>query len=447
MNRVELCRKLAAIDSSASHGTSDIAAFVADIARQWDMQCEIQYEDYNGVSNANIILRNSQTPAEQELLLIARLDTLDPGDYAYWVRTGANPFNISVDGEDIYGLGLSDAKADFACKLLALKETTNSNYKKISPVVVGTFGHSSGAGAIRLIRKKKINAVAALVGAPTQLYLATKGPGYAKVEISIPFTDAEIRYNEKHNSIEASISQNKIFTRGADKRIGDEKSENPILRMFEYLKNLPQGIAIISVDGGASPDVDPDSAYLEIDIIDGFNDGVLNKLVSIGDALKALATEFKTLRDEDCDPDYSTITIGTIRTFPEEIKISGICRLVPAKGRNVYESWLERLRQDCIKIGANFRILDYKPPFESKSEGAFFEALINVSLDMSLRKKIMAARNCTEANIFQRLGIESIVFGPGEMSQRAHASEEKVKASDLAIAETFYKKVIERYCI
>ncbi|MCB0350442.1 MAG: M20 family metallopeptidase [Bdellovibrionales bacterium] len=446
MDCVELCRKLAAIDSSTTHGTKDIVAFVAELSQSFGLTCEVQNEEYNGVAHANIIIRNTSAPSAKEFLLIAHLDTPDPGDYAHWVRTGANPFNVSVDGEDMYGLGLSDAKADFACKLLALKATNGLSYKNMNPVLVGTFGQSSGAGAIRLIRKKCVKADAALVGAPTQLRIATKGPGYAKVEISIPFSADEIKYHEKHNSVEASISQSKIFSRSQTNGDIENIEDNPILRMLDYLKNLPQGISIISVDGGMSSEVDPDTASLEIDIVDGIREGSLMKLVRIGEAIKILSAELKSVHDADCVPAYSTITIGKIRTYPEEIKISGICRLVPGQDRSVYESWLERLRTECSGIGASFSILDYKPPFEFSGESEFTEILKSVASEVGVGVQRVAARKCSEANIFSRLGVATIAFGPGNILKQAHASQEHVRVSDLKMTEEFYKKMIERYC-
>lgn len=446
MNLIELCQQLTAIDSSISHGTREIAEFVSSQAQSWGLAVELQHESLNGIANANVILQPKGSQAKKNLLFVSRMDTLDPGDYGYWVRTGANPFNASVDGENLYGLGLVDAKADFACKLQALRSVQAKKFKETAPAILGTFGLGSGVGAIRFIRKKTMPVTAALVSAPTQLRLAQKGPGYAKVEICIPFSSSEKKNREQHDLSEASVSQSKMFTRKNGGSGVYDFIDNPILRAIDYLKNLPQGLSIISLEGGGNFDAEPDSAVLEIDLSQNAADGVATKLIAIGEALLCLSTELKTVSDTNFSPPYSTMAIGMIRTLPEEIRISGVCRLVPTDGRDVYERWLEGLRQSCAKTGATFHIVDYKPPFVAKSDGAFFAFAKSVSLECGLINGFTAAKRCTEANIFQRLGIESAVFGPGDYCEPLHASQEYVQMKDLAQATEYYKKLIERYC-
>jgi acetylornithine deacetylase/succinyl-diaminopimelate desuccinylase-like protein len=445
LNLIELCRTLTAIDSSISHGTADIAEFVANLCRPWGLEVQVQAEALNGVSNANIFVRPKGSNRQKELVLLARLDTPEPGEYARWSRTGANPFNASIDGDLLFGLGLADAKADFACKLLALKEFVKTEFKGVAPVVVGTFGPSSGAGAIKLIRRKAVNAQSVLVGAPTGLQVGGRGPGYAKVEISIPFSSEEREYRERHNLSEGSVSQSKLFNRPAIVPAGEGFQNNPVMKLFEYLKKLPAGMPVIAIEGGASAETEPDTAFLELDFVDGLQHEMIARLRAISDALQRLAIELRSVSAPGCSPEFSTMTLGLIRTFPEEVRISGVCRLVPAGGRDVYRGWLEKLRQDCAATGAIFHLVDYKPPFECETRGAFFEHLMRVSSAEGFSQEIGVAATCTEANIFQRLGVESLVFGPGR-AQQSHASEEHVNVLELQKAMRFYKRVIESYC-
>lgn len=448
MSIVELCRQLTAIDSSVSHGTRDIATFIGEQASQWGLNVDIQTESVNGIVNANVLVRPSSASENlSNLLLVSRMDTVDPGDYGYWVRTGANPFNASVDGEHMYGLGLADAKADLACKLVALREAQKSQFTKLYPAILGTFGLGSSSGAIRFIRKKALKLEAALVSAPTKLQVANKGPGYAKVEIAIPFSETEQSFREKHDLSEASVSQSKMFTRKTNGVIATDFNDNPLIKLIDYLKNIPSGMSIIGIEGGVNFETEPDSAFLELDLIDTVSTGVGAKLITIGESLKKLSLELKSVHDNQFEPPYSTITLGMARTYPEEIRLSGVCHLVPAEGRNVYENWLESLRQDCISTGASFRILDYRPPFVSRSDGAFMNDLKNVSSELGLQKEQIAANRSTEANVFQRLGVESAVFGPGDLKSLKHASHEHVSSNELQLAVNFYKKLIERMCI
>jgi acetylornithine deacetylase/succinyl-diaminopimelate desuccinylase-like protein len=424
--------------------------FIADRSHEWGLSAQIFSENHNGLETANVIIKkNSTKPPEyqslRQFLLCSRLDTQDPGDYGRWVRTGANPYNMSVDGEWIYGLGTLETKADFVCKWLALKDAKLDEKQSNDCVVVGSFGLSSAAGAIRLLRKKIITPKVALVGGPTGLGLAHKGPGFAKVEITLPFSDEELRLQDEHNRAEVSSSQSKIFQRQDMTRISLEFLDNPILKLIDYINKLPAGVLLLSVDGGASSEAEPDQAFLEIDLSRVVQSSVTEKLIKIGEALKKLSFELKGIRDPDCVPGYSTITLGKIRTVSDGVQLTGTCRLIPTRGRDLYEEWLERLRQECAAAGANLRILDYKPPFVAGGDSPFLSYLKQVSSKSGLETKLVAAFGSCEANVFQRMGIESVVFGPGERVHNEPISQQKVRRHELELAQNFYRQVLEGY--
>ena len=424
------------------HGTVAAAQWLSDLARSWGLRSEIIEETWNGVGQANVLVSPSDIRAEEaQLLLSTRLDTPDPGEYATWTKTGANPFNASVNGDQLFGLGARDSKLDFLCKLIAFKEVCGVCKPKAT--VLGTFGRESGMGAIRLIRQKKIKPRAALVGAPTGLRLATRAQGYAKVEITLPLSSAERKYIEEQSISEGSYSQSKVFARRPDEKVVDlGLLDNPIIRMIDYLKNLPEGIAVLSIDGGTSAEAEPTFVELEVQIVDHLQESVIRKLIAVGELIKRLAVELKTVNAPDFSPPHSTINVGQIRMLNEEVKIVGVCRLVPTVDREVYEKWLERLRSDCAAAGAQFHILDYKPPFSMESEAPFFTLAKSVCSSLGLDSRGAAAHQCTEANIFHRLGIETVVFGPGTEANNEPAALEHVKINELKTAIEFYKSVL-----
>jgi succinyl-diaminopimelate desuccinylase len=273
--------------------------------------------------------------------------------------------------------------------------------------------------------------------------LAAKGPGYAKVEITLPFSEEEKKHHDFHNTQEAASSQTKIFHRKADQLIDQDIYANPIFKLFEYLKNLPTGVALLSLDAGTSADVECEAASLEIDLSAVMKESSIGRLLKISEALKILSAELKTIYDPDCQPSYSTMTLGQIRTYPEDIKILGTCRLIPVKGRDHYEQWLEGLRQGSAAAGASLRILDYKSPFISPQEGPLLEMLKSVCSDLDMNDQSAAAPISTEASVFQRLGIDALAFGPGEMPNSA--ATERLKLVDLTKAQEFYNRIFASY--
>jgi acetylornithine deacetylase/succinyl-diaminopimelate desuccinylase-like protein len=53
----------------------------------------------------------------------------------------------------------------------------------------------------------------------------------------------------------------------------------------------------------------------------------------------------------------------------------------------------------------------------------------------------------SEASVFGRMGVECLVFGPGESYGNSHAPNEMVSLSQLDQAIAFYGKCIERFCL
>lgn len=452
MNIVELTRKLAAIDSSISHGTCDIVNYAVELCNRWSLNFEVVPETINGIHNANLIIRPDENASNEDLLFISHLDTSDPGEYGRWVRTGANPFNASLDGDSIYGLGIANAKADFACKLIAFKEGQEAKRKNnktsvLNPVLVSTFGLSSGFGAIRLIRKKKVNPKAVIVSGPTNLEIANRGPGYAKVEVTIPFSHEEKEYHDRHNFSEVSVSQSKVFSRPNSERISLDFFDNPIIKLIDYLKNLPTGISVLSIDGGANAETEPDMAYLELNIVDGIQQGVISKLIKIGEALKDLSVDFKKIPQLANVEVPSKIILGSVRTHPEEIKLSGVCKLAPVGKEDLYSVWIEKLRTACKNTGADFKIIDFKEPFITDEKSHFVSSLKEISSSLNLPSALRSAHECTEANIYSRMNKDTIVYGAGELKGLKHSSEESVTVQQLEHATAFYRKTLERYCI
>jgi acetylornithine deacetylase/succinyl-diaminopimelate desuccinylase-like protein len=445
LNLLEVGRRIVAIDSSAGHGNVAVAKALAEIALEKNLRAEIYNENSLGVEQALLLVSPKSVSAKKHMLFVSHLDTKDPGEYFRWDKSGANPFNASIDGDTVYGLGTANAKFDFLAKLKAFGEISAQSFSDVGPLLVGTFGTESGTGATKFLRRRLGQPVGALVAQPTGLQLADRGPGYAIIEISIPFSDEEKTHRENHDLKENTQSQSKFFT--AVNKYGFEPDffDNPIVKLLEYLKNLPQGFAVIAIDGGTSLAAAPDNALLELDLVDGFADSVIPKLVGVYEGLRQFSSEFKTVIDEGFSPAHSTFNIGTIRSLTDAIQITGSCRLVPMVTKDVYEKWLNKFREHCEAIGAEFRVLDYKPPYYTSKQGPIGSTCQRVGSEMGF-KSFVAAKTASEANVFMRFGIESLVFGAGLSVGHSLTSNEHISMKDLDQSLEFYRRVIQQTC-
>ena len=435
------------IDSSPNAGTMEIAQFAAELCRAEGLHVEIQLETHNGLDQANIIARPSPSRPSEEILLQTHLDTSDPGNYALWTKTGANPFNASIYTDTIYGLGAASAKLDFLCKLQAIAALKNEGWK-LPPVLVGTYGEELGMqGAIKLIRKKMISAKMALVGEPTGLSLVGAAKGFAGVEIEIPFSEEEKDYRAQHDIGDGATTQSRVFIGKAAHSSAPQLGDSAILKLLDYLTKLPEGLAIMEIEGGISYNTVPAHAVLEIDMVGNLRDSMASKITRVTKAIRDVEERFEAFPDYEFDPPLPSLNIGMIRTYEDHIKMSGCCRLPPTVTNEVYEEWMAVIREACEQVGAVLRITEYKQPFRTALDAPLVKICQEELLSLGRSAHCGTQSLTTEANVFSRFGISCVVIGPGQGVGNSHAPNEHVSISELNEAVRFYTGVLKRACL
>lgn len=447
MNFLDSCRHLIGLDSTPSRGTEEVAKFCADRCREAGLETAMDAESLNGVGQTNLVARWPGSVKKNEVMFQTHLDTGDPGHFASWTQTQANPFNASIHGGRLFGLGAADTKLDFLCKLEAIKNVGAQNFKR-PLALVGTYGAQLGmAGAIKLMRRKLVEAKVAIVGEPTSLRLANAGQGLAVVEIRIPFTAEEIRYRQSHDSLESVTTQSKIFTGKAAHSSNPSIGENAIFKMLDYLAQLPKGIAVMDLDGGISYNTVPATAVMEIDIVGSLQNSVVERVTHVVTALRRLESKMREFSAPDFEPPHPTINLGTIRTEQDHIQLSGSCRMPPTVRDEDYQGWITRIQTDCAEIGGIFSVRDYKAGFQTTANSAAIRAVCKAALGLGLEGQLMPVGTSTEANVFSRFGVECIVVGPGQGVGNSHAPNESVKIDELQNAVEFYQALIKELCL
>lgn len=454
MDFLEACRRVIGTDSSPAAGTLEVGRLIESIAMAMGFVVELQYETWNGVEQTNVIVRPPGGVQGPEFLLQTHLDTPDPGAYALWQKTGANPFNASIyptaDGDVLHGLGAADTKLDFVCKLFALKELIASGAGtiepwRIPPVLVGTFGEELGMpGAIKLIRKKLVRPIAVLVGEPTDCRLVVAGKGFASVDIEIPFSKEERAFREAHNLSESASTQSRIFRGQAAHSSAPQLGESAIGKMFDALERLPSSVVVMEIEAGVNFNTVAAHAVLEIDLVAGLAEPMAQKIVQIRQAIRDVEAEFINFADAQFSPPGPTMNIGMIRTLADHVRISGCVRLPPTVGQEAYEGWMQKLRAACQAQGAEFRIGDYKAPFRTKERADIIGVCQNTLGDMGLFSELTAQSVANEANVYAKFGLDVVVWGPGQGVGNSHTPNEYVKLKDLDTARDFYRRVMRR---
>jgi acetylornithine deacetylase/succinyl-diaminopimelate desuccinylase-like protein len=436
------------IDSSVSQGNLEVTRFVESEARRMGLHVELQNEFDGGLEQANIIIRPLAGKPSQELLFQNHLDTPDPGHFQLWADNSHNPFEAVIKENKIYGLGTADVKLDFLCKLQALASFIGIEAWKCPPVLVGTFGEESGMqGMLKLIRRQKVNAKMALVGEPSNLKLITAAKGFAVIEIRVPFSQSELAYKQDHDLRESTSTQSRIFRGTSAHSSTPHLGESAIIKLFEFLRDLPEGIAILQIDGGTASNVIPSNAMLELDTVSHIQNPIKHKILRIYDGIKDLENEFLKFKDPDFSPPYPTLSIGTVRTSDDSILMSGNCRVPPVISQSIYELWMRKIQNVCEEQGAQFRILDYKKPFRTPNESSLVKVCLEEMEHAGISPQVSTQASTNEASLLSRVGIDCVCFGPGPREGNIHTPQEHVSLGDLEKATDFYKRIIERLCL
>lgn len=449
MSWIETCRKLISFDSSPTSSTVESVQYLAELARAEGFHVEVMPEIQNGVTQANILVRYAEPiPGEQEFLLQAHLDTADPGHFALWKKNGFNPFDATIVDGAIYGLGTAEVKLDFLCKLEALKKLKGKKFSTLKPVLVGTFGEETGMqGALKLIRKNKINAKYALIGEPSDLKIIHAAKGFATVEIHVPLSEHEIDHKVTRDQLESTSTQSKVFSGKSAHSSQPHLGENAIVKMFEYLEKMPEEMMIVEVDGGTRFNMIPNQAIVELDFASSGKSVSLAKLNKIYSVLKKVQQEMETIQDNEFEPHHSTLSIGIIRTFGDSILIGGSCRILPNVTQEHYEKWMQQIQKVCDANGAQFRVTDYKRPFRTPDNSQLIKAAQSTLQKLNLDSTCGSLASTNEASLFARLNIECICFAAGARQGNVHTPTEHVKIADLEKSILFYEQMVERFCL
>ena len=446
MEFLEACKKIIAIDSSPSNGTGEVSRFVKNLAEELGFTVHLEEEMQRGINEANVVCYPNKVDKKVHLMLQTHLDTVDPGSFAFWEKNGRNPYHATIHESKIYGLGVADTKLDFLCKLYAAKSFIDRNPNK-NFAVVGTYGEEYNMnGAVRLLRHKTLQADCVLVSEPTNFDLVTSGKGLANIEITIPFSEEEMMAKVAHDSGEGQSTQCKMFKGVASHSSQPLNGENAIEKLFNYLDQLPEQLLLIEVDGGTNYNTIPVQSLVEFDLISLKGVTVNQKLLKIYKKILDLKSEFESIIDKKFDPEMTTLNIGMVRTYSDHLKIMGCVRWPPAVKESTYMQWMDDLKIFCDNAGAVFRVRDHKKPFTVDPYSNFAKDCHDAIKSEHPDSQIATQPVTNEANVFHKLGLEVLVFGPGQREGNSQTSHESIPIDNLHKAIKIYEKLIESIC-
>jgi acetylornithine deacetylase len=387
----ELSRQLVGFNTVSSASNVQAAEFLAHSLEESGFAVRIMSEDVAGVQKANVIAWGGpEVPGG--LIISGHTDVVPFIGQEGW-RSDA--LVLQSDGQHLYGRGVADMKVFLAQALVAARRHPPRTLKRPLMFLFTCDEEVAGQGAERLVRVLPdlfsgypLPALA-LIGEPTNFEIFPAHKGYA-------LFDVVVRGRGGHSS-------------------EPEKGLNAIEKMAEVIRLMQQKNSSLQERVTAeNRQLFPASPGTT------FNFGVISGGLAanmIADACR-LVTSMRIAPGDDQEEILATL----LQTIEAEVS-QGMRALAP-------------------ESGVLFEHMVTAPPMRSPADGAFCRLLRRVMGGQAEHGAAFA----TDGGHLQRIGIDSYICGPGELSQ-AHQPNESLPLTHLLTGQERLDKIVHEWCI
>ena len=295
----------------------------------------------------------------------------------------SNPFKLINKNKRFYGRGTCDMKSFIAISLDLVSKINISNLKKPIHLI---FSYDEEIGCVGIqkiipfIKKLRPKPMYCIVGEPTGMKVVNEHKG--KKNFLVQFNGVEAHSSLVHNGV---------------------NSINFCSEFVEFLKDLQKSISISSKNSKYNP------PYSTINV----------GLIKGGIALNII-------------PKYCEIEFE-IRDTPE-INSEKILKKIKSF-LNLLEKKMKKINKKCF---ITFKNTNDFPPLKTDEK----KKIIQMALRKLKSNSINSVSFGTEAGVFNKLGLETIVCGPGNIEQ-AHKPNEYIEESQIVKCQSFLRNIIE----
>ncbi len=462
---IEEAKRLIRFNTVTWNSNADCAVYVGSLLRKIGTQVSYQDSRVEGVPFFNVIglIGHGKHP----LLLTTHLDTVDPGDPRLWTKTGGDPWNLKVRGDTLTGLGAADTKLDILCKMLALAGFKPGSFKR--PVILaGTFGEESGLrGAARFCQGELPKPEMALVGEPSEMALVARHKGLGVAEVLFKSRGLH-RPTSSEWVYEATFRGQAAHSSTPDLGVNALKESWEFLRMIS--KRHPK-VAVLGWEGGTGHNVIPSSATLRFSLGDlpkqSFRSTgkqrVKAQRLEPGwyptlpwaqalwciDTLQDLFIPLQKAQDRAFRPPLLTWNITWLSSTREGWRLTFDVRPLP--GHPIQRA-IRGLEQKLWKRWGHpgeiwqFRLERDNPPLDQERSSPVVRKAAAALKAARIPVKVVAKAGCSEAGLYARMGIPSVVIGPGRATGNIHQPNESISVKQLKKGIRFYQEFLKRTC-
>jgi len=462
---LEEVKKIISIKSITYDSNREIVDYLCELVKPLNVNVELDKGENFGKEQFNFIVRKGPD-RDDGLIFNTHLDTVSPGDYSLWDKTGGNPFRATTHDNKIYGLGTADVKLDILCKIKALSKFKDVEFKKPF-TLVGTFGEESGLiGAKKILADKRVKGRYAVVGEPSNLSIVYAHKGHMVLEVTL------IDENAKKISAGEKVSRIDCLGKSAHSST-PHLGVNAILKGFQFIKKQMTDLQLISFTGGSLINMVPDRATLL------FKSGAKVPAENLGEhslsqekvneesyvfsqdfltcvdlLMNVFEKQEKVFRKSpmaEFDPPTSIISIGIVKTEGNKVILSVGVRTLPDLDSSLF---VENIKKQINAAVAQFKglastveVLRESKSMMTNPDSALISEAKKILRKLSLQDMVVTKSTCTEASVYKEMGADTIIWGPGISVGNVHRPNEYNYVHHLEYAVKFYEHLIETFCV
>ena len=460
LDLLAIARLLIATDSRSSVTDRPLVDVLLPLCTAAGLQATLQEESRDGVPQFDLLAIRPGASDLAPLLLNSHLDTVPPGDPALWTECGGRPLSLTQRNGCLYGLGTADVKLDFVCKLLALERLRGERLER-TVILAGTYGEETGRwGAHLLARGLRPLPAMALVGEPTMLRPCPAHKGYLEIRVTasdagrspgrapcwrLSFAGEAAHSSQPHrgrSANDACLAAVAALARAADVEVLDVIGGDLVNRVSTQAQAI---VAAAERPAVAAALVEP----VELPSAATWSPDLTTLLTAVHGSTVKLVEDLRHHVVEGFDPPWSTANNGLVRLGGGSLShVIDVRRLSGQGPEEAIAAHLERLRMAVAACGCEAHVataLD-SPPFHAAAASRTLAALAHVLRARGLNTLPELKSGTTEASVYAALGIDTVVFGPGQASGNIHRPNEHVPLAHLHAAIDVYSAVVRELC-
>lgn len=468
---LQAAREIIALDSRSSLSDRPLVDHLAPLCREAGLTVSLQTERRDGVEQCNLLAARGPRPetgsrddaVAPALLLATHLDTVPPGDEALWSATGGDAYRMTERDGELYGLGVADVKLDFLCKLLALERL--KEHPLARPVLLaGTYGEEVGRWGARLLaRETRPRPAAALVGEATGLRPCTAHKGYlelrcgarAATRAATPTACWRVVFEgvAAHSSqVDKGVSANDACLdalRGLTAR-----EPVPILRLRggELVNKVAAGAEMLLLHDRRPAIPGAGVTRVSCPGDPAWSPALVETLLALHDHISSLRDDLRAHEAPGFEPPFGTVNNGLVSLTAGELSYAVDVRSIPTEvAAEALRAHMERLRQPIARTpGSDLELRIERafddPPFAATPGSPLRRRLRRVLRERGLPLDTEFKSGTTEATVYSRAGMDTLVFGPGEATGNIHRPNEHVPLDHLRRAVDVYQDIVVAMC-